>query len=546
MSVSLVTQQTCPCSQPVLARGVGAVVVACALFLALWVVVESVAQVAGGAMGHLSPALPVLLLVALAGGIHEYRHGGFPVAEGAAVRQDAPGWGETAAVAVAAAALAVAPAAGAWLAAAWLVALAALLVLAWRWRRQGPGPDGPAGPERPRADGLALALCVLAAVAVTLLSNRPDPDDLTYLRLAMMLNGDWQAPIHALSFPAWAVNIHRWIPYSALVAALAHPPASVLAVYYLILPACQAVMVVAVAYLCARAVIGGAAGLTVLVAVLMLVAWGEAHRVPGNFAFVRLFHGKAAMASWALPLVFLSGVRLARRLSSWNAVILAVAAGAATCLSHSALVLAPVSAGLGVLAGWPRPWGRAGVFGLAGVLAAVMLGIAVAQVAAPALIRPRVVDAAISLSKVFPWGFRSAWALAAVAVAGVVLAGSGGVLVRRLALMIPLVVINPWLMAALARLTESLSWRIAWTVPFPVLAAAAVVAIGRRERCAGRPPVLAVVVLVSFLGAGAWTVSGATGNRFGTMGLLMDPGFSRPLYLILNQLRRPVPPRQGG
>lgn len=517
-----------------------------ALFLALWMVAESAVFALGGSLAQLRPVVPLLLLAAAAGAVREFRSGGFPVAEGAVLRLSAPGTGEVAATAAAVLALAACLRAGSWLAAAWLAAVAALAGLAWLWRRRADA--GVPIPEHPRRDAVLLALCVAIALAVTLLSNRPDGDDTAYLRVTMVLNAFPDGPIAVLSLPkAAATDVHRWNPYAALAALLAWAPGSVLAVYYLWLPAAQAAMVVLVAYLCARLLVGGDAGPATLVFLLMLLAWGEAHRAPGNFAFVRLFQGKAALASWALPLVFLAGVRLARQVSAWNAGVLAAAMAAAVGLSHAGVTLAPVAAVLGALAGWPRRWGRVGVAALVVLPAALVLAVAAAHWLAPAFLRPRAVDAALALGKVFPWGFHGAWALAAPVVAALVLCGSGGVMARRLALMV-LVVVNPWVLEALAGITDSLSWRILWALPFPVLAAAAVVAIGRRERWAARPPVLAGSVLAAFLCAGPWIVSDATGNRFGEVGLIMDPDFSAPLQRVLKHpdLYRMPTARQGG
>lgn len=538
------TTVTVSARQPRLARGVGALAVGVALFLALWMMAESAVAALGGSLAHLLPVLPLAVALAVAGAVGEARSGGFPVAEGPVLRRPAPGAGETTLAAAAVLALAACLLAGPWLAAAWLAAVLAVAGLAWSWRC--PTDDGVAIPERPRRDAVLLALCVAVALAVTLLSNRPDGDDAAYLRVAMTLNATPDGAIAVLSLPkAAATDVHRWNPYAALAALLAWAPDSMLPVYYLWLPAVQAVMVVLVAYLCARAFVGGDAGLVTAVFMLMLLAWGEAHRAPGNFAFVRLFQGKAALASWGLPLVFLSAIRLARQVSRWNAVVLAAALGGAVCLSHAGVTLAPVAAALGVLAGWPRRWGRRGVAALVALPAVLVLAVAAAHWLAPAFLRPRAVVAALALGKVFPWGFHAAWALAAPVVAALALGGSGGTVARRLVPMV-LVVVNPWVLEALGSMTDSLSWRILWVLPFPVLAAVAVVAVGRRERGVARPPVLAASLLAAFLGAGQWIVSGATGNRFGEVGLIMDPGFSAPLRRVLDHpdLRRLPAARQ--
>jgi hypothetical protein len=502
------------------------------MFLAVWAVIETVAVAGGGSFNMARRWLPVAVLAGMAGAVVEYGWAqGFPAAAGQVVRTALPPGREVAVAVTAVAMLWACLVAGPWLMVAWGAAL--LTVAAWVMVPRSPDAAvlHTVEPHSGR-DLVLLALAIAVAVTVTLFSNRMDSDDQNYLGLITRLLQAPDTPISSQTL----MHIYRWHPYEALLAALVRLGAPLLPAYYLWLPAIHAILAVLVLYLCARPLVGGDAALTAVVAVVMLVAWGEIHRAPGNFAFVRLFQGKAALVTWALPLTFLAGMRLARRPSPWAAAVLAAALAASFSLGHTALTVAPLAALLGGLAGWPRPFGRWEIAVALGGTALLFGGVLAAEAMAGGYLKPRPMGAAQALALVFPPGSRSFWALAAPLAAGLVLAGDGAVMVRRMALLGLLFAFNAPAMAFLGRMAQSMSWRVMWGFPFPLMAAIAIVAIGRWERGRYRAPILAVALFGAFLAGGPWTVSDAAGNHFGSLDAKMSPEFSPPLDWVLGRL----------
>jgi len=517
-------------------RVIATVVVGVVVFLAVWAMIETAAVAAGGSLDGVRNWLPLAVLAGLAGAVVEYgRAQGFPVAVGQVVRSTLPQAGEATATAAAIALLWACLMAGSWLVMVWLAAL--LTMVAWVMVPRSPGASICPTMERHSArDLVVLALAIAVAVTVTLFSNRIDSDDLNYFWLmAKMLMGP-DAPLATQTVAEDVQHIYRWHPYEALLAALTRLGMPLLPAYYLGFPAIHAVLVVLVLYLCARSLVGGDAAVTALVAVVMLVAWGEIHRAPGNFAFVRLFQGKAALAAWALPLVFLAGMRLVRRPSPWDGAVLVAALAASFALGHTALAVAPLAALLGGLAGWPRPFGRREIAVALGGTALLFGGALAAEAFAGGYLRPNPMGAVQALALVFPPGLRSFWALAAPLAAALVLAGDSAVTVRRMAVLGLLLAFNPLAMEFLGRMSASMSWRVMWGFPFPLMAAVAIVAIGRWERGRYRAPILATALLGAFLAGGPWTVSAANNNHFGRLDAKMSPDFSQPLNRVLGRL----------
>lgn len=526
----------CAPAGAMLDRSIATVVVGVVMFLAVWAMIETLAVVSGGSLDGIRNWLPLAVLAGVAGAVVEYgRAQGFPVAAGQVVRSTLPKAGEAALAAAAVAMLWACLMAGPWLVMAWFAALLTMVA----WAMVPRSPDGAILPRMERRSGrdvVLLALAIAVAVTVTLFSNRIDSDDSSYFWLmAKMLMGP-DAPIATQSIAENVQHIYRWHPYEALLAVLARLGVPLLPAYYLWLPAIHAILVVLVLYLCARSLVGGDAAVTVLVAVVMLVAWGEIHRAPGNFAFVRLFQGKAALAAWALPLVFLAGMRLARQPSPWDGAVLAAALAASFALGHTALAVAPLAALLGGLAGWPRPFGRREIVVALGGMAMLFGGVLAAEAIAGGYLRPNPMGAVQALALVFPPGPRSFWALAAPLAAALVLAGDGAVTVRRMALLGLLLAVNPLAMDFLGRMSASMSWRVMWGFPFPLVAAVAIVAIGRWESGRYRAPILAMALLGTFLAGGPWTVSAANNNQFGSLDARMSPDFSPPLNRVLGHL----------
>jgi hypothetical protein len=140
--------------------------------------------------------------------------------------------------------------------------------------------------------GAVLALCL----------HRPDADDEFYLGIAVMALDDPTRAIGALPalsrFPTGYV-LSSYDLIRASITWISGIP--LLTSYYLVWPAFLAILaVIAHLRLMAQAGVRNLGIAVALFFVLMLV-WGDAHRTPANFAFVRLFQGKGGLISVAIP-----------------------------------------------------------------------------------------------------------------------------------------------------------------------------------------------------------------------------------------------------
>ncbi|MCB2187184.1 MAG: hypothetical protein KQJ78_12245 [Deltaproteobacteria bacterium] len=242
--------------------------------------------------------------------------------------------------------------------------------------RHGPWQPDPATPPPPVSRGwwLGLVGLLLAAVAYTLCSHRPDIDDSAYLNFV----------VTTLDHPAWPLlsrdgmfgpesfpiyfPIYRAHSFELLVAlATRLTGLSHFTLYYLVLPALGAGLVVAGhAWIFHRWLPRGSLAAVAFV-VLALVVWGDAHRAFGNFAFVRMFQGKAYLVSLVVPLIIYFAVAYLER-PGWRAwILLALAQVAAVGFSSTALLVAPLACLLALAGGW-RPQRRQTLVVLAGAL----------------------------------------------------------------------------------------------------------------------------------------------------------------------------------
>jgi Family of unknown function (DUF6077) len=494
----------------------------------------------------------------------------------------------------------------------WVLAVGVLVAAGLRARRDAPDPaaaaDGarapaaapPAVPALPapltsaapchKGGGAALvalfALCVLAA-GVTLAAHRPDADDSFYLNLVVTALDRPAEPLLAYDglygerglppFETW----YRLKSYEPLVATLSRlGGVDPKALYYLVFPALFAVLCV-LAHWSALRCLGGRPGAVAGAAavVLALLAWGDVHQAFGNFAFVRLFQGKAVAVVVAVPaaLSYAAGFCRAPGARTW--MLLALVQAAAVGISGSAVVAVPITALL-LVAAWSaaerRPalllWGGAAALPIAGFAAATVARMPLAQRLAiswadvtqlPAL-------STLGLSAVLGTGPRARFALFALLLAPLLAAPGRR---RRCAiayvLALLLAVMNPWTPALAGRFVQRFLWRIFWAVPFPLLIGlcAQRLATLRRRRGAAPPaapepraawprsprspgwpdwlPGAAAAAGFSVIFAclpGTWTLSPHDGTRLGLPALKVPPehelaatliALSRPTDLVL-------------
>ncbi len=410
------------------------------------------------------------------------------------------------------------------LAAAWWVAVG--LMAAILYLRENNASALPAADETCRWDTALLGLAAVIAIAVTILSNRPQWEDFHYLFMVEHARHNPARPIYDL-FTSYAGRgeVYAWHPREVLVAGLSRLTGiSVLVWYYYVLPILHAVMTVTVIYLSARYFAARDAAWVTVVCVVSLVAWGEVHQTFGNFSFARMFHGQAVVASWAAPAAFLFGLRFGRERSLASFMLAAAAVLCAYAQWHTGAVVAPLAVLVGALAAWPSR-GKVDAPLLAMGLAALLFGAFVAAAHQfPAYWNlQRFVPAADGLTKVFPPDFRSMVALAMVVLTGVMLPGTASRLATRAAFFGLILVLDPYGMQLLSSAISSLSFRVLWGFPFALFLGLGVVAAARLEMLRWRVPVVTGTVLVAFLASGQWITAATNRNAFGDAGFKIFP-----------------------
>jgi len=239
----------------------------------------------------------------------------------------------------------------------WWIALLAACG-AWMWNLRGALRYTPDDDARKHAAWIAL-LVVAAAVCITLVASRPDADDAFYRSVSATLLRFPQQPVlvhdtlYRLPDVPILLQFYRLSNYDVLVGALARiTGADHMVVAYLVLPSLFAAFcVLGWAYLLRR-IVPVRWPWVLLILFGCVLALGEMHRAYGNFAFVRLFQGKAILVTGMVPVVAGSALRFARHGGTRHWLLLFAAQIAALGVSASALFVAPAAAALGLAGGW--------------------------------------------------------------------------------------------------------------------------------------------------------------------------------------------------
>lgn len=233
------------------------------------------------------------------------------------------------------------------------------LLLSWRWLHAfdilAPVYDGSPHQTSDQADHKLSAvwiICAFILVTIVLLGyHRSDFDDGEYLQLALqtmrhplLVPHTFDASLGELREPL-RFSPYRAASYETLVAFVSEVSrASVLNVYYLILPMFTGLASVAVAYAFLRwlhpyrlAAIG------LLVFVLICLAWGETHVAYGNRMFVRLFQGKGLLVSLTTPMTLLAGLAVLRQPDWIRTSVFLLSTAAAVGVSSSGLIVSLIT-----------------------------------------------------------------------------------------------------------------------------------------------------------------------------------------------------------
>jgi hypothetical protein len=264
----------------------------------------------------------------------------------------------------------------------WWGALLAMFA-AWTWHLRSAPLESHAASAGTPPPWWVVPTVALAAAAVVLVAHRPAADDAFYLSIPATLLRFPQQPVllhdtlYRLQDSPILLPFYRLANHDVLVAVVSRITGiDHLVVAYLVLPPLFAALCVfAWAYLLRRIVPARwAIVLPILFACVLLL--GEAPHSYGNFAFVRMHHGKAILATCMVPVIAGAALDYARHGGLRHWLLLFAAQVAALGLAASALFVAPAAAALGLAGGWAPGIVRSRRFLLGMLPAAYLLGAA--------------------------------------------------------------------------------------------------------------------------------------------------------------------------
>ncbi len=406
----------------------------------------------------------------------------------------------------------------------------AVLALGWAWManlraasRTAPAAEVGDGPGK-HAWWAAL-LAAAAAACVTLVASRPDPDDTLHLSIPATLLRFPQQPVllhdtlYRLPDAAILTPFYRLNSYDVLVGVLARITGIDLHVIaYLFLPPLLAVLCVSAWVYLLRRIVPTRWPSVLLILFLVVLALGEAHRAYGNFAFVRLFQGKAVLATCMVPVIAGSALSFTRHGGVRHWLMLFAAQVAALGFAATALFVAPAAAALGLAGGCSATFASGRRFALGLLASSYVLAAAWAVSSAthggqgfvsvnPMPDVPQILDGTWGAwsTRVLLVALLAAWAFVRCPThARYLLAG---------AFFFSLAVLNPYTCRFVADHFVGVYtyWRLTWALPLPFLVAIVLDGVVRRALRL-RPKVLAAGVCALLLGLAA-----VFGGRFGTL-----------------------------
>lgn len=436
----------------------------------------------------------------------------------------------------------------------WWVALPAMF---WAWianLRSPPytGLDGSIGRHAP----WTVFFTAAAAVCVTLVASRPDPDDTLHLSIPATLLRFPQQPVllhdtlYRLPDAPILTPFYRLNSYDVLIGLLARVTGVDLHIIaYLVLPSLLAVFCVLAWVYLLRQIVPERWPSVLLILFLVVLALGEAHRAYGNFAFVRLFQGKAILATCMVPVIAGSALSFVRQGGTRHWLLLFAAQVAALGFAATSLFVAPATALLGLAGGWSADVKSSRRFAF-GVLASAYL-FGAARILASATHGGHGFASANPVATV-PWMLDNTWGSWSTGVLLAALLAAWAfvrdpVRARYLsagAFFFLLAVLNPYTNRFVADHFVGVYtyWRLTWALPLPFLLAVAVDGVVRRALCVA-PKALAVsvctilAVLALMFGWRFGTLRGDNGVTLGVPSLKVYP----VEYQVARQVAEKVP-----
>ncbi len=431
----------------------------------------------------------------------------------------------------------------------WVLAAAVLLLGLRLPKRQASEQSESVVPERA---GIVVMLCIVA-LGVTLVAHRPDADDSFYLSVVAGALDHPEQTILRYDDMYGEPNLpllesaYRLKSYELLLASLNHAlglPAKTM--YYLFFPSLFAVLAVGAHWLALREIGGSYAWLGTAVVVLVLIVWGDEHRTFGNFAFVRLFQGKAVLVSVIVPAAVFFASRFARNRTWRNWLLLAAVQITALGISPSAVVVAPLASAAYLLAAATSS--RRSKLVVEGLSASVLVIVAGVTIFAMMPIEgdvPRsmdaleklVVSAGAGIDTVLGHPVRRAIALFVLLVTPFLLSAERRHRVLNCyVLILVLIIMNPVLPGMLGIVTQRFTWRVFWAVPFPLL-----MGLLAQRLAAYRGPERHIIMagavaagILFVLTPGTWTVSPANETRLDFPRFKVNPEYDIAQSIIEN------------
>jgi hypothetical protein len=394
-----------------------------------------------------------------------------------------------------------------------------------------PGSVLPApGPTRGVLWLTAWAWALICA-AVAMRYARPDGDDAYFLNLSQWVADRGTFPLKDTMlgdqvFPALSSHSPPIHSFEGLLGAVGHLTglSAGVVTYLVATPLLTMLCVLALAWLVSLSRIRFAP-LALSAAVLFLLASGEAGAAQGNFFALRMWQGKAALASLFLPLLVAVALAYVARGGRRRQLVLALAVVCTIGASNTAVFLVPVAVAGLALGAWVHAGARRAL-GVATTLAYPLLcGAAVTLLAPPRSVAPDVEGATQALPPlqgvIGQHGFFVVSILAiAAGWAGLRSAAARAVLVSVvLATSVAMLPPVTHVLVSTAGL-GSVIWRVWWVVPVPLLVAGLVGAVAELAR-RRLPTVLvplaalaaAVAVVLLPLHEGRWIWSPDNGAR---------------------------------
>ncbi|MEO0426678.1 MAG: DUF6077 domain-containing protein [Pseudomonadota bacterium] len=321
--------------------------------------------------------------------------------------------------------------------------------------------------------GLTLVIALLP-----LMLHRADPDDGNFLNLSVGMMTD---PRPVLTFDTMiedrnqpiGLPTYRVETYHVLVAVLSDLTGlSVIETAHLVLPVLTALLLFAIFALFCRTMAGHGWLIALIAALVVIVALGWSHRSFGNYAFVRLQHGKSLLFLGVVPLLYVFALRFWHSRSSFDFGILFLAQAAAVALSANGLYLAPLTVfvvGSGLLIFEPRKFGTYVLLGLSCVWPVVAALSVILTVGALPSEFTMPVPTIEDIDNVY--GGRMAVLMVTVLAGWMLLEGLARRFFLGVVLVVSLLVFNPFLAPAFAEyVTGNLNWRLMFVLPMPLLA----------------------------------------------------------------------------